>query len=450
MPKDLITTFREFVAREQLFAHNDKLLLACSGGMDSTVLAHLLHQEGYDFAIAHMNFQLRGAASDGDAAFVEELARTLGAKFYGKAVDVKAEAQPGESTQMTCRRLRYQWFNQISFENKFSWVLTAHHQDDNLETSLINMIRGTGVAGLRGMLPKAEGIVRPFLDSSRVSVKMFATSKNIKWREDKSNASDKYLRNRIRHKLLPILSDDFGLTPQKWSKTTANLQRDYLLRRAGLMSLRGKYVQQKNYRNSTVIKRTDWHYFDKPLFEDLVFDLGKEFFFTNDEIRQILSFRGQRTLKSSKFQAYVTPKTISFVQLTEPDEKLPNITIDEIMVSRNPSEGYIKARYKIIPKPGNLNQPGCLYLTPPSGVGGLPLHLRPRKDGDRFQPLGLGGKTKKVKDYMIDAKIPVWLRDRIYLLTNDQDEIMAIPGYCISEKFKVRPEDEMVLAIRTI
>ncbi|MFT5997770.1 MAG: tRNA(Ile)-lysidine synthase [Neolewinella sp.] len=437
---DLLKSFHDFVEREQLFTKTDKLLLACSGGLDSTVLAHLLHAEGYDFAIAHMNFQLRGEASDGDAAFVEELARTLDAKFHCKAVDVKGQAEPGESTQMTARRLRYSYFSKLMDDYPFKNLLTAHHQDDNLETALINMIRGTGLAGIRGMLPKYHSLTRPLLMFSRAYILLHAQENGITWREDASNSSDAYLRNRIRHHLTPLLAKEYGLDAKHWNRNAEHLSSDHRMMHYGLKSLKKKYVRT-NYSLQEVL-RDGWLKADLPLFKDLVFHVARNYHFTVDQVRQILSFEGQRSLDSISSRVFVTPECITFSPIKREEEPLRPEAIHKLPASHR-GFGHHAIRLELLPRPSSLKEPDVQYLAPPT----LPLHLRPRQKGDRFQPLGLGGKTKKVKDYMIDEKIPVWLRDQIYLLTNDQDEIMAIPGCCISEKFKVLPEHETVLRI---
>ncbi len=422
--------------REQLFTHADKLLLACSGGLDSTVLAHALHAEGYDFAIAHMNFQLRDAASDGDAAFVEELARTLDAKFYYKAVDTKARAQPGESTQMTARRLRYDWFDDILQTTHYTQLLTAHHAEDNLETSLINLIRGTGLSGLAGMKPTRK----PLLECTKAQVEQYASAKSLVWREDQSNQSDDYLRNRVRHHLTPSLKE-LGLASESWIKTARHLRAALSLYERSLAHIRQQYTATQG--DVWIVQRHQD--LSDSLLSTFLHEAVQPFGFTPDQIQQMLSVTGSRVIESPTHQVFVEPERFSFIA-QENVESTPLATTEVDGTPTSCDTGHIHFQVNLIPRPATLNQPGVLYLAPSS----FPLHLRPRKNGDRFAPLGLGGKTKKVKDYMIDAKIPVWLRDRIYLLTNDQDEIMAIPGYCISNTFKVQPTDEMVLSITTV
>lgn len=446
--KTLINTFREFVEREQLFTKTDKLLLACSGGLDSTVLAHLLQAEGYDFAIAHMNFQLRGEASDGDAAFVEDLARTLDAKFYCKAVDVKGQAQPGESTQMTARRLRYDWFMDLFQEDVFKYLLTAHHLDDNFESVLMNLIRGTGIKGAAGMSPKStykSFAVRPLLNTSRSQLKDYASNNKISWREDQSNSSDDYLRNRIRHHLAPVFREEFGLTDESLTQTMANMRHAKSMFHIGLNRLKEETCTAMDV---LVVDRMKWpdpkklyHFLHDAVhtFHLPPFAFGR---FTDEQYRQIAYSTSTRVIKGQIGHARILPEVIIFDSKDQEEEPPRNILrLQELPDTR--SLGYKNITFDKVPRPEILNTTGVQFLAPPT----LPLHLRPRQKGDRFQPLGMSGKSKKVKDYMIDEKIPVWLRDRIYLLVNDQDEIMAIPGYCISENFKVLPTHDTVLKI---
>ncbi len=436
--QNLTASFREFVERERLFAKTDKLLLACSGGLDSTVLAHLLHAEGYDFAVAHMNFQLRGEASDGDAAFVADLARTLGAKFFSKAVDVKKETLAGESTQMTARRLRYDWFFSLLKDGQnFDRLLLGHHLDDNLETALINFIRGTGIVGLSGMQPRFASVVRPLLSISRQELKGYAQANEIVWREDASNASDDYLRNRVRHHLTPVLRDTFGMTDKTIARNLLNLRGAETFYHKGLeaerderRTVRGEIV--RFYREGEpwfATERTFLHRAVQPYYG-----------FTNDQIEQLCTLPNNSFIDSKSHRAYVTDDAWTIAPLPMMKRTAGKV-IEEIPFLLD--EDNLFVYIETMKKPSALTSPNAQYLAPQN----LPLHLRPRKKGDRFQPLGMGGKTKKVKDYMIDEKVPVWLRDHIYLLTNEQDEIMAIPGYCISEKFKVLPEHDEVLRI---
>lgn len=428
--EELRQQFREFVGRERLFAPGDKLLLACSGGLDSTVLAHLLKDEGYDFAIAHMNYRLRGEASDGEADFVKELARTLDAKFWYKAVDVVTEAQKHESTQMTARRLRYEWFDQLRNTHGYRYLLTAHHADDSLETFLMQLIRGRKFSAPSPIYPRNGELRRPLLGCSRQQIGDYARARGVSWREDASNASDAYLRNQVRHHLTPLLREHFGLRTKNWAHTQRQIWLDGNLRNLGLQQLRHRHL------------RTDGEVLtlDREGLEhtpELLRDAASCRFFTPEQQRQMLTAAGNAVVESHRWRAFVTPSAIRF-ELRDDPQPLPVLTVPGFPYFGN------ELTLELVDRPEELDADDRQFIAALSP----PLYLRPRRNGDRFQPLGMGGKTKKVQDYFVDQKVPVWLRDGLYLLVNAADEIVAIPGYCISEKFRVRTTDERVLQIR--
>lgn len=439
MPHVLETAFRDFVEKEGLFSPTDPLLLACSGGLDSTVLAHLLHQTGYTFALTHMNFGLRGAASDGDAAFVADLARTLGARFFQQAVDVKHRARPGESTQMTARRLRYEWFYELLRAHDYRFLLTAHHADDSLETALINLIRGTGLPGLTGIRLDGPDMRRPLLGCARAELRAYAHARQLRWREDASNASDDYLRNRIRHHLTPQLQA-LGLTTAGWIKTSANLRDDQRIHDAGTSHLLNRYTHFAE--NVFTIQKKGWHRTHSlPAF--LATLLPRRYGFTREHIRQMLLPNGSREVRTAGHLARVTGDTITIIPRTTTTEApLPNVLIDRLPFCHEQTGRKIWLEW--VPRPENLRAAEDLHLAPPT----FPLHLRPRQNGDRFRPFGMGGKRKKIQDFFVDRKIPVWQRDNVYVLTDVLGEIIAIPGFTISEQLRIGPENEQVMRIR--
>jgi len=200
----MIEEFNRFIKHNDLFRPADKILLAVSGGMDSSVLAELFHLSGYEFVIAHCNFALRGKESDGDMEFVNSMAEKNNVAFYCTTFKTGEFAKKnGLSIQMAARELRYQWFNKILSETGCKFVATAHHLDDQVETFLINLTRVTGITGLQGIRPKMGNVVRPLLFATRKEIESFATQNEIAYREDSSNKSDNYTRNFIRHQIIP-------------------------------------------------------------------------------------------------------------------------------------------------------------------------------------------------------------------------------------------------------
>ncbi|MGB5497427.1 MAG: tRNA lysidine(34) synthetase TilS, partial [Maribacter sp.] len=204
----------------------DKFLLACSGGLDSVVLAHLCSRCGLDFSLAHCNFKLRGKESAKDEKFVQELAKKLGSPFFSKNFETLDYAHEQKiSVQMAARDLRYEWFNELMQQNNINTLVTAHHADDNLETFMINLSRGTGIKGLTGIPSHTGNIARPLLPFTRMQLLEFATSSNLVWREDQSNAETKYLRNKIRHEIVPLLKELHPTFLTNFTETQEYLQQ---------------------------------------------------------------------------------------------------------------------------------------------------------------------------------------------------------------------------------
>ncbi len=176
----LLHQFKEYISKHHLFQPKDKLLLAVSGGVDSVVLCELCHQAGYDFVIAHCNFQLRGAESERDEAFVKALGDKYAVEVFTKRFDTHSIAkEEKKSIETAARDMRYEWFNEIAGNKKIQWVLTAHHADDNIETSVMNFFRGTGIAGIRGILPKQGKIIRPLLFAKRKELEDFVKENQL-------------------------------------------------------------------------------------------------------------------------------------------------------------------------------------------------------------------------------------------------------------------------------
>ena len=205
---DLLQAFRDFIAKERLFSAGDRLLLAVSGGLDSVVLCELMHRAALDFSIAHCNFQLRGAESERDEVFVGQLSQRYGVRVYTERFDTEIYAASNKvSIQVAARELRYRWFEEIvdSWAQPAALIITAHHLDDNTETLLMNFFKGTGIAGLRAMLPRQGRIVRPLLFATRAMLQQYAVDQGLEWVEDSSNLSDKYTRNFFRHQVIPLV-----------------------------------------------------------------------------------------------------------------------------------------------------------------------------------------------------------------------------------------------------
>ncbi|HRH12623.1 MAG TPA: tRNA lysidine(34) synthetase TilS, partial [Bacteroidia bacterium] len=200
----MLKKIEENISKNRLFDKKSKLLLGMSGGIDSVALASIL-AESYSVSLAHCNFNLRGKESKADEKFCESLAEKMGLPIYIQSFDtVKISKQRGISIQMAARELRYQWFEELLKKHKLDRIVTAHHADDRIETFFINLIRGSGVKGLKGMESRNGNVVRPMLEISKKEIQVYAEKKKIRFREDSSNKSDKYERNFLRHHIIPL------------------------------------------------------------------------------------------------------------------------------------------------------------------------------------------------------------------------------------------------------
>src|SRR3569833_38035 len=235
--------FREFITENDLFGHHDKILAAVSGGKDSVLMAHLLKASGFSFGIAHCNFQLRGDEALADKAFVFSLASELGVPIHSIDFDTKKYAADQKiSIQMAARELRYQWFQQISQQYGYSVIALAHHQNDAIETILLNLTRGTGIGGLHGILPKNGNLVRPMLFLKREEIDGLIQSHQLNYREDSSNSSAKYARNKIRLKVIPKLKELNPALEETFERNLEHFRQLEILLRQKLDQLRNELL----------------------------------------------------------------------------------------------------------------------------------------------------------------------------------------------------------------
>ena len=219
----LIEAFQRYIDENNLVTHDDRILLTVSGGVDSMVMLSLFVRCGYSVGVAHCNFQLRGAESDEDEVLVREEAARCGVPFYNRRFETAAEMErTGESMEMAARRLRYAWFDELSRAEGYTAVAIAHHADDSIETFFINLLRGTGLRGLTGISTQVGKIIRPLLFASRREILEYAAANHIPYREDSSNRSTKYLRNKIRLGLIPRIRE---INPKFTSLMCRNLAR---------------------------------------------------------------------------------------------------------------------------------------------------------------------------------------------------------------------------------
>lgn len=426
----MLHAFVSFINEKQLFAPTDRLLLAVSGGIDSVVLAKLCHQAGFTFGIAHCNFQLRGIDSEGDEIFVQELAQTYRVMYHVQRFETKVFAKKeGISTQMAARELRYRWFEDLRRTQRYDYILTAHHQDDLLETLLINLTRGTGLAGLHGILPKNGHLIRPLLFATRTEIKAFLTQHQLAWREDSSNASSDYMRNRLRHDVIPILRE---LNPNVSAAAAQLAERvkivENILEHQNNL-LRADIIQTDGSNQWIDIERLAQQI--EPL-EFLAAQLNN-FGFTYEQAKRIWARRNGQT--GQRFFSPTHTLTLDrgrwLVHLTQE----PDSTVYEL--DENDTEiGYAQGILSWVKTEVDMmeSNPATAYFD--ADALRFPLRLRRWQPGDRFCPLGMKGKGKKISDFLVDAKVPSTLKDRIYVLESE-GKIAWLVGFRTDDRFKI-------------
>lgn len=424
---------------------NQKLLVACSGGLDSVVLTHLLHQQGYTIALAHCNFSLRGDESDADAAFVAKLAEKLTIPYHTVRFDTLTYAKEHKiSTQMAARDLRYQWFQEILKAEKLDLVLTAHHADDAMETFFINLSRGTGIKGLLSIPAVNETIIRPLLPFSRAEILAYAKKKNYYWREDSSNESTKYLRNQLRHQVIPSYKKVGEQVLSNFKKTQHHLAASHHLIEDYMALIFASVVAQTPEGYAIDIAKLQ----DLPHTEAVLYELLASFGFTAwEDISGILTAQSGKQIVSKTHRLLKDRTSLLLTAYSEKSAVHPVFTVA--------LEKYDIATLKQIEEPIKM----CLIPTDKMGYIdnstiyvdiskiSFPLVLRKWAKGDVFHPFGLKGK-KKISKFFKDEKLSLAAKENVWLLC-DTNHIIWVVGHRASELFKVTETTQQIIKITT-
>lgn len=421
------------------FLENKKLLLAVSGGLDSMVLLHLLQQLPYTIAIAHCNFQLRGIESFEDQSFVQNYALQHQIPFYYTQFDTQAFANDYKlSTQVAARELRYDWFYEQLELHQFDFVLTAHHADDNLETFLINLSRGTGLDGLSGIPAQNDAVLRPLLPFSRAAIEEYAKANNLQWREDSSNASDKYLRNQIRHHLVPMLKE---LNPDFLK--VFGMTQEYLQQAQELVADAASMVYQQVAR-----EEEDTIYFDLkqllrlPNYASYLYQWLKEYGFSAwDDIYNLVDSQSGKQVFSSEYRLLKDRDFFILSPIQEPEKEL-------YFIEKNQDKVKIPLKLQFC-KVADINKADSSAIFVDESKLSYPLVLRKWQEGDFFYPLGMKGKSKKVSKFFKDEKMALLDKENTWLLCSNEAIVWVI-GMRADERFKVENITNTILKIELI
>jgi tRNA(Ile)-lysidine synthase len=433
-----VERFVNFIEQNSLFTPANQILAAVSGGMDSVLMAHLLKAAGYNFSIAHCNFMLRGTEADADQEFTRLLALQLGVNFHTVNFDTKKYAIDNKvSIQMAARDMRYQWFNQISQSAGYDTISLAHHQNDAIETILLNLTRGTGIAGLHGILPKNGNLIRPLLFLTRDEIQAIITAEGLNYVEDASNASVKYARNKIRHQVIPLLKE---LNPNLEATFENNLRnfRDLeVLLNEKVAALKEQLLIRGG--NEVYINIDELNKLSPKRL--LTFKLLQPYGFTETVVDDLLSALGKhagRTFESAAHTLVLDRGKI--IISAKNDEKVTEVIInqgDTELVYNNYKINLLNDDSALIVK----NNP--LAVSVDAALLVYPLKLREWQQGDTFYPLGM--KTRqKLSDFFIHQKVPLHKKSTVPVLVNGNGDIVWIGGYRPDERYKVSDNTKKV------
>ncbi|MFV8369852.1 tRNA lysidine(34) synthetase TilS [Flavobacterium sp. LB2R40] len=434
----MLQKFKNHLLHNFQFLNGKKLLLATSGGKDSMVMVHLFQQLNYKIGIAHCNFQLRGMESFEDQNFVQQYATTNDISVFITQFDTKAFSEDYKiSTQVAARELRYNWFYELLETEKFDYILTAHHADDNLETFLIHLSRGTGLDGLTGIPEQNEKVIRPLLAFSQAEMEEYAGLNNIQWREDSSNASDKYLRNKIRHHLVPMLKELNPNFLSSFNKTQMYLQEaQVMVEDASIMIYQQVATQEKEdiYFDLKKLKKL-------PNYKSYLYQWLKEFEFSAwDDIYDLVESQSGKQIFSSEYRLLKNRNSLILSPINFVNEK------EEYFIDENQKEVNIPLNLTFC-KVADISIVSNKTIFVDADKLQYPLVLRHWNEGDKLQPFGMNGKSKKVSKLFKDEKLSLIDKENTWLLCSN-DQIVWIIDVRQDERFKVQNTTRNILKIQ--
>ncbi len=413
-----------------------KILIAVSGGVDSVVLSHLCKKANLDVSLAHCNFHLRGEESEGDEAFVMELADVLETKVFIEGFETEAYARNKKiSIQMAARELRYHWFEELRETLNFDYIFTAHHANDNLETVLINLVRGTGLEGLTGIPEKNGHVLRPLLPFSRSEIEDYARLSKLKWREDSSNSSVKYLRNRIRQEVIPKLQEMNPQLLESFDNTRKHLQQSSVLIEDYISALFPRIARKEDFGYSFKIKMLK----SIPHLRAVLYELFKSFGFTEwNDVYDLLKAQPGKIVYSKTHRLIKDRESLLLTTIPEDPDREFEIMAEEDVVML-PIGTFQFEEVDEVSETGK----NVIFLDQKKLQ--FPLTIRKWEEGDIFHPFGMKGK-KKLSKFFKDEKLSLPQKENCWLLCSGE-EIAWVIGYRADARYGVDEETTAILRL---
>lgn len=438
---ELLNRFKEYIAKEKLYTPGDRVLLAVSGGVDSVAMAHLYKQAGIDCGIAHCNFQLREEESTRDETFVTALANELGLPLYTIRFDTEAYASEKRvSIQVAARELRYAWLEETRQQQGYTFLATAHHMQDNVETVLMNFSKGTGIAGLHGILPKQQYLIRPLLFAQKSDILALAASNGWGYVEDSSNLTVKYTRNFFRHKVIPVIQETYpAVVPQMAASIDRFREAELLYNESVQRHKKRLLFQIKDSYRVPILKLQK----AVPL-QTLAWEIFKDFGCSAAQLSQVIDLLESEPGKLVETATHRIIRDRVWLLITPLEvQEAPIIVIEKETGVVPVKGGTLKLRIRNSEGASIPTSPlmACLDLDTIQ----FPLLMRRWKQGDYFYPLGMR-KKKKLSRFFIDQKLSLIQKENIWVLESAR-RVVWIIGMRIDDRCKISPNTSNMLVM---
>ena len=439
----MVNQFLKFIHEQNLFHSPQRILLAVSGGADSMLMLHLFVNAGFPIAVAHCNFGLRGAESDEEEQFVANYCDHHNLVCHIKHFNTSEFAmQEGISIEMAARDLRYEWFNRLLDQNGYDYLATAHHQDDVIETFLINLSRGSGIKGLSGIQPKSNRIIRPMLFTNRSEIIDYCQRLSIAYRTDSSNLDTVYKRNLIRHQILPLLEKVNPAFKKNVLKTIGNLHETDQLFQQRMAEIKDAVYSEDELGAMIHIEKL----VNLAPLRTILFELIRPFGFQSEQIQDIIDSLGResgrkffsdnyRLVKDREYliiSPYIPPQQEKVFYIEEDSNKMSfpiTLTMEKL-------ERTSDFRFSTLPHVVDLDLDQLIF----------PLILRHWHEGEYFQPLGMTG-LKKLSDFFIDEKYSIPDKENAWILSSG-NQLVWVVGKRLDNRFKITHQTKKIIRIR--
>ena len=438
----MVEQFETYRENNGIFTPDNMILAGVSGGIDSIVMLDMFLEGHYNVAVAHCNFQLRGEESDEDEKFVKDICRRHSLKLHTQRFNTTEYAANNRlSIQMAARELRFRWMFELLEEEKYDLLSLGHNLNDSIETMIINLSRGTGLNGLTGISCRSGSVIRPILFATREMIKDYASSKNLEYREDSSNSQTRYTRNKIRHRVLPVLEEINPSILRSLEETSEYLQSAYIIYEQAIRDRKDQIIESDGKFEYCIISELRKL---SPL-NTWIYEIFKGWNFRKQQVNDILRLIDGDTGK----QVYGKSHTI-----TRDRDRLLISPVKKDLSKPVLLNSYGELRNSDFFKKVEILPANSIKLSDDSGIAHIdadlikyPLTIRKWEDGDYFYPLGMKGR-KKVSDLLIDMKIPLPEKEDIHIIESE-DNIIWVIGLRIDDRFKISKStrDVMILHI---